>query len=80
MAEVRTKAETHPGIKQALVKSLAPSIKILEERAKQASLKENEFEIFKPASDQEIREFLSVLSSMWTGFLTRRRPTTIALK
>lgn len=61
MAEVRTKAETHPGIKQALTKSLEPSIKILEERAKQASLKENEFEIFKPASDHEIKEFLSVL-------------------
>ena len=68
MAEVRTKAETHPGIKQALVKSLAPSIKILEERAKQASLKENEFEVFKPASDQEIREFLSVLTEVDPDF------------
>ena len=61
MAEVRVKAERHPGIKTALKESLKPSIKILEERASQASLKENWFETFKPATEIEIKEFLNVL-------------------
>ena len=64
MAEVRTNAERHPGIKGALLKSLAPSIKVLEDRAKQASLKENYFETFNPASDEEIKEFLSILKEV----------------
>ena len=55
MAEVRVKAERHPGIKTALKESLKPSIKILEERASQASLKENWFETFKPATEIEIK-------------------------
>ena len=61
MADVRIKAERHPGIQKALQKSLEPSIKILEDRAKQASLKENSFETFMPASEDEIKQFLNIL-------------------
>ena len=68
MAEVRTNAERHPGLKDALLKSLAPSIKVLEDRAKQASLKENYFETFNPASDEEIKEFLSVVKEVDAEF------------
>ena len=61
MSDVRMKSERHPGIRTSLEKSLAPSIKILDERAKQASLKENSFETFRPASDEEIKDFLNVI-------------------
>ena len=72
MSDVRAAAERHPGIKPALQKSLDPSIKILEERAKQASLKENSFETFKPATDQDIRDFLSVVLTIDPGFDVER--------
>ena len=79
MAEVRSKAEKHPGIKQSLKKCLAPSIKILEERAKQGSLKENTFEVFKAASDEEIKEFLGILVNIdpefnVDRFLDKKKP------
>ena len=79
MAEVRSRAEKHPGIKQSLKKSLAPSIKILEERAKQGSLKENAFEVFKAASDEEIKEFLGILVNIdpefnLERFLDKKKP------
>ena len=64
MAEVRSKAEQHPGMKEALRKRLEPSIQVLEERAKNSSLKENYFETFKTANDVEIKQFLAVVQSI----------------
>jgi thymidylate kinase len=72
MSDVRAAAERHPGIKPALQKSLDHSIEILEERAKQASLKENSFETFKPATEQDIRDFLSVVLTIDPGFDVER--------
>lgn len=85
MAETRTKAEKHPGIKIALKKSLEPSISILEERAKQAALKENEFEVFKPATDQDIKDFLNILLEIdeefdVERFLDKKKPYHFSLK
>ena len=79
MAEVRNKAEKHPGIKQDLIASLAPSVRILEERAKQASLKENAFETFEAASDDEIKHFLGILTKVdqefdVVRFLDKKKP------
>ena len=72
MSDVRLKAEKHPGIKDALHRSLEPSIKILEERAKHASLKENSFETFKPATDEDIKAFLSVVQNIDEDFDVER--------
>ena len=72
MAEVRSKAEKHPGIKTSLEKSLLPARKVLEERAKQASLKENMFEVFTAATDEQVKEFLSVIVSIDPDFDVER--------
>ena len=61
MKDARKAAEKHPGLKDAVLNCLRPSVELLEERAKQASLKENFFETFQPASDKDIKEFLAVL-------------------
>ena len=61
MKDVRKSSENHPGLVDAVLRSLKPSVKLLEERAKQASLKDNFFEVFEPASDDDIKEFFSVM-------------------
>ena len=62
-----------------MIKSLEPSIKVLEDRAKHASLKENFFEIFKPAKDDEIKDFLAIVKNVdpkfdVDKFLDKKKP------
>ena len=68
MSDVRKMAEKHPGLKEALGECLHEPIEVLENRAKQASLKGNDFEVFKPATDVEIREFLGIISEIDAEF------------
>ena len=61
MSDVRKMAVKHPGLKDALNESLAEAVEVLEKRAEQASLKENNFEVFKPASEKEVKDFLNII-------------------
>ena len=64
MADARKLAERHPGLKAAVKESIKPSVHVLEERAKQGSLKGNYFETFEAASDEEIKQFLAVIETV----------------
>ena len=61
MSDVRKMAVKHPGLKDALSESLEEAVEVLEKRAEQASLKDNNFEVFKPATEEEVKDFLSII-------------------
>ena len=54
MADARKLAEKHPGLEVALKESIKPAVTLLEERAKQGSLKDNFFETFDAATVEDI--------------------------
>ena len=64
MKDARTAAEKHPGLVDAVSTCLKPSVDLLEERAKQANLKENFFETFDPASLIAMKEFFEILKQI----------------
>lgn len=64
MEDARKLAIKHPGLKKAVKNSIQPSINILEERAKQGSLKGNYFETFNAASEEDIQKFLAIVQSV----------------
>ena len=68
MKDVRKAAEKHPGLVDAVLSSLKPSVKLLEDRAKQANLKDNFFETFEPDSEQHIKQCLALLLEIDTDF------------
>ena len=79
MADARKLAEKHPGLKASVRESINPSIKVLEERARQGSLKGNFFETFQAATDEEVKEFLAIIRTVddefdVDEFLDKKRP------
>jgi hypothetical protein len=64
MADARKLAEKHPGLKAAVKESIKPAVNLLEERAKQGSLKENFFETFDAATDEDIEQFLAIVKTV----------------
>ena len=64
MADARKLAEKHPGLKPAIKESIKPAVTLLEERAKQGSLKDNFFEIFDAATDEDIEQFLAIVKTV----------------
>ena len=71
MADARKLAEKHPGLEVALKESIKPAVTLLEERAKQGSLKDNFFETFDAATDEDIEEFLAVIRTVDPEFDTK---------
>ena len=79
MADSRKLAEKHPGLKASVRESINPSIQVLEERARQGSLKGNFFETFQAASDTAVREFLEIIKTVDVEFdvdvfLNKKKP------
>ena len=64
MVDARKLAEKHPGLKEAVKNSIQPSVNLLEERAKQGSLKGNYFETFQAASEEDITKFLAIVQTV----------------
>ena len=68
MKDARKAGEKHPGLSEAVLKSLKPAVKLLEERAEQANLKGNAFQVFDPATEGEVREFFTIVTSIDENF------------
>ena len=68
MVDIRQKAEHNPGLVEQVVSCLKSSKEIVEERAKKASLKENFFNVFDAAREEEIKEFMKVLKKVDDSF------------
>ena len=64
MADARKLAVKHPGLKEAVKISIQPSINLLEERAKQGSLKGSYFDTFDAATEDEIYNFLAIIQTV----------------
>ena len=68
MVDIRKKAEHNPGLNEQVTASLKDSKEIIENRAKQASLKEDFFEVFDPSDKKQIEQFMDVLKSVDADF------------
>ena len=64
MADARKLAEKHPGLKPAVKESIKPAVTLLEERAKQGSLKDNFFDTFDAAMDEDIEQFFAIIKTV----------------
>ena len=78
-ADARKLAEIHPGLKASVKEIIKPSILVLEERAKQGSLKGNFFDTFEAATDEEVRQFLAIIETVdpefdVDSFLDKKKP------
>ena len=72
MADARTLAERHPGLKASVNESSKPSIK-------QGSLKGNFFDTFEAATDEEVWQFLAIIETVdpefdVDSFLDKKKP------
>ncbi|CAB5374114.1 unnamed protein product [Rhizophagus irregularis] len=62
MEDIRNKAKEEPHLKEQFLNSLFPIIELMENLIKKLELKEEPFEIFKPASEEE-------MTMLWNSLL-----------
>ena len=68
MVDIRRTAVTNPGLVDQVAECLADCKEVVEMRAKQASLKEDFFDVFSSADKKEIEQFMNVLKTIDATF------------
>ena len=64
MVDIRKAADHNPGLIDQVAGSLKDCREIIETRAKQVALKDNNIEVFEPATSDEITDFMNVLKTI----------------
>ena len=64
MVDIRKAAEHNPGLIDQVAGSLKGCREIIEARSKQGALKDNNIEVFEPATSDEIKDFMNVLKTI----------------
>src|ERR1044072_972131 len=70
MEDIRNKAKEEPQLKEQLLNSLYPTIELMENLLKRLELKEESFDTFKAASDEE-------MTALWNSLLLIDNSLTI---
>ena len=68
MVDIRNGVKANPGLADQVAEGLKASKEIVENRVKQASLKENLFEVFESADQAEIEDFMNILKTVDPSF------------
>ena len=68
MVDIRNGVKINPGLADQVAEGLKVSKEIVEDRVKQACLKENCFEVYKSADQAEIEDFMNILKKVDPSF------------